>query len=195
MKNTDYDDMAQWKPFTWHSTVICSCWECDIRPSYHSGRHSVCTENRMMGGWKQFVPNNILVCNRCKLSCESSISREDTLDEIRKPYGLLWCSAMGGIITSCWQQVPRLLSCILHLIWSISIKEKMKHIFLHSEVWAQSFLTTEYSRHKPIVERHARKCESSTDHCKSRWDKMGKKCIWKSDENIIILIYFRLFVQ
>lgn len=57
---------------------------------------------------------------------------------LENPYSLLWCREKEGIITSCWLQIPRRLSCILPSLAvedfisypsSISVKGEMKHVF------------------------------------------------------------------
>lgn len=100
MTNMDYEDAAQWKPFTRHPAVICRRrWERDIG----SAKRTLITDagNRAMEGWKQFVLCSILVYKSSRSIYGSPTSNEHTaLDEIRKPH--------SGIITRCWCQIPRL---------------------------------------------------------------------------------------
>lgn len=86
MTNMDYEDAAQWKPFTRHPAVICRRRrERDIS----SAERTLITDagNRAMEGWKQFVLCSILVYKSSRSIYGSPTSNEHTaLDEIRKPH-------------------------------------------------------------------------------------------------------------
>lgn len=152
----------------WHGSVetinltfkcnLLSCWECNRRSA---DQHSGGTGNGVMEGWKPFVPSNMLVCNSSRLSYGSSISYKHELDEIRKPSSLLWCRRRRGIITSCWWQIPVLLSCIL---LSVTLEDFISYRASLSEneslllaFWSMAAMILPATDSHGVVKRHARK--------------------------------------